>query len=283
MRSLRSHPIPFPLRESIRLLAVILLLAASAQALPQSNHSWTESPWASDKAEDGGEKATVLSNPLAFNLSQSELTQLQIGSHLLNISDYKPLPFSCQLWIRKEMQWSHYLKAAQGEEVDIILYLPEYGNVDLYLISYASGSNEHWSFKLLEGYHLLRLTVEEEGRHFILAAQKSEPGNALILDVVPVRDIASTSPLDVGSISIGKAMVTIKSERMRGYDVYLDGVFYSSDIADGSLDGIASFTVGSDKTHTIAVSQRDIQGNIINISEHTKSFKRDVAYTLQID
>lgn len=283
MRCVLFHPIPIPLRESIWLLATILLLAASAQALPQSNHSWTESPWVSDEAEEGEEKATELSNPLAFNLSGSEPALLQIGSHLLNFSEYNPLPFSCQLWIRKDMQWSHYLKAAPGEEVDMILYLPEYGNVDIYLISYASGSKDHWSFKLLEGYHLLRLTVEEEGRHFILAAQKNEPGNALILDVVSVSDTASTSPLDVGSISIGKAMVTIKSERMRGYDVYLNGVFYSSDMADGSLDGIASFTVGSDKTHTIAVSQRDIQGNIINTSEHTKSFKRDVAYTLQID
>lgn len=64
---------------------------------------------------------------------------------------------------------------------------------------------------------------------------------------------------------------------------YLDGVFYSSDIGDGSIDGIASFTVSGDKTHTITVSQRDIQGNIINVSEHTRIFKRDVAYTLLIE
>ena len=95
--------------------------------------------------------------------------------------------------------------------------------------------------------------------------------------------ISSSSPLDVATIPIGKAKVTIKSERIKGYDVYLDGVFYSSDISDGSLDGITGFTVGADKTHTITVSQRDIQGNIVNENEHTKSFKRDTAYTLSID
>lgn len=261
---------------------MLVFLAASAQALPQSNHSWTETPWVSDTADEGERKATELSEPLAFNLTDGETPSLNIGSHLLNFSEHNPLPFSCQLWIRKDIQWTHYLKATRGEDVDIILYMPEYGDVDIYLISYASGSRDHWSFKLLEGYHLLRLRIEEEGRHFMIAAQKSEPGNALILDLAAKPDIAPVSPLDVGSINIGKAMVTIKSERIRGYDVYLNGVFYSSDIADGSMDGVASFTVGSDKTHTIAVSQRDIQGNIINKSEHTRVFKRDMAYTLLI-
>ena len=77
--------------------------------------------------------------------------------------------------------------------------------------------------------------------------------------------------------------MTIKSEKIKGYDVYLDGVFYSSDISDGSLDGITVFTIGANMTHTITVSQRDIQGNIVNENEHTKSFKRDTAYTLLID
>jgi hypothetical protein len=78
-------------------------------------------------------------------------------------------------------------------------------------------------------------------------------------------------------------MVTIESERIKGYDVYLDGVFYSSDVGDGSIDGVASFTLRADKTHIISISQRDVQGNIINKSEHTKRFKRDMAYTLLIE
>lgn len=286
MRCLRLDLISVLCLEVIKLLAVIMLLASSAQAFPESNHSWTEIPWKSSEEqplEGLVEKAAVLSMPLAFNLSGNEPASLQIGSHFLNFSEYAPSPFSCQLWMRKDVQWSRYLKAYQGEDVDIILYMPEYGNVDFYLISYANGSQNHWSFKLLEGYHLLRLTAEVEGRYFIIAMTGNEPGNALILDLVSRPIIASISPLDVGTISIGKAMVTVKSQRMRGYDVYLDGVFYSSDIGDGSIDGIAIFTVGADKTHTIAVFQRDIQGNIVNKSEHTKSFKRDVAYTLLIE
>jgi len=265
------------------IVILLLLLAASAQALPKSNYSWTEAPWVSDEAGEDEKMATELSAPLAFNPGDAETPSLNIGSHLLNFSELVSLPFSCQLWIRNDLQWSHYLKAIQGEDVDIILYMPEYGEVDVYLISYASGTRDRWSFSLLEGYHLLRLRAEEEGRYFMIAARKSEPGNALILDLVAKSDNASVSPLDVGTIPTGRAMVTIESERIKGYDVYLDGVFYSSDVGDGSIDGVASFTLRADKTHIISISQRDVQGNIINKSEHTKRLKRDMAYTLLIE
>ncbi|MGB3920231.1 hypothetical protein [Methanothrix sp.] len=283
MRCTALDSVPLLYRGMVGILAALLLLTAATLALPTSKHSWTETPWDGELAEEDGTKATTLSLPLAFNLSGAETPSLYIGGHVLNLSEYLPCQFSCQLWIRKGTQWSHYLEAARGEEVDVILYMPRYGNVDLYLISYAGGTQDHWNFKLLEGYHLLRLRIEEEGRHFMMAAQKNEPGNSLILDVVSRADTATTSPLDLSLAPIGKAKVTVRSERMRGYDVYLDGVFYSSDIGDGSIDGIASFTVGGDKTHTITVSQRDIQGNIINVSEHTRIFKRDVAYTLLIE
>ncbi len=287
MRFIAFDSVPRPGREMIailiRILVLILLLTAVSEALPSQNHSWTEAPWADEQAEEGERNATSLSPPLAFNLSAEQIPSLYTGGRALNFSEYAPGQLFCQLWIRKDKLWSHYLEAVLGEKVDIILYMPRYGNVDLYLISYASGARDHWSFKLLKGYHLLRLTEVEEGRHFMVAAQENEPGNSLILDVVSRPNITSISPLDVSHIPTGKARVTVKSERMRGYDVYLDGVFYSSDIGDGSIDGIASFTVGSEGTHTITISQRDIQGNIINISEHTRSFKRSVAYTLLIE
>jgi len=87
--------------------------------------------------------------------------------------------------------------------------------------------------------------------------------------------------VDVRTVLPGKAKITIKSERTKGYDVYVDGVFYSSDIADGALDGMASFTLEGGRTHTITVSRRDSQGNISK-SEHTRDFKSKTAYTLTI-
>ncbi|HEX7444870.1 MAG TPA: hypothetical protein VF300_00625 [Methanothrix sp.] len=263
-------------------LAMIMLLAISVEASPDSNQSWTEMPW-SNTAEAATQNATTLSSPLAFNLSGNEPQMLRFGSDHLNFSEYVPGPFLSELWVRTGVQWSRYEQIFQGDDVDIILRMPKDGYTDVYLVSYARGSTDHWNFKLLRGYYLLKLTPGDDGRLFMITSLDNQPSNALMLDVSPRADVSSSSPLDVGTIQIGKAKVTIKSEKIKGYDVYLDGVFYSSDISDGVLDGITVFTVGAGKTHTITVSQRDIQGNIVNESEHTKSFKRDMAYTLLIN
>jgi len=264
-------------------LALIMMQAISAQSLPDSNQSWTEMPWSSTIEAPSGQNATTLSLPLAFNISRNEPQMLQFGSDHLNFSEYVSSSFLSELWVRTGVRWSRYERTVQGVDVAIILHMPKDGNADIYLISYARGSTNHGNFKLLRGYYLLRLVPGEDGRLFMITALDNQPGNALMLDVLPRPNVSSSSPLDVGTIQIGKAKVTIKSQRIKGYDVYVDGVFYSSDISDGVLDGITSFTIGAGQTHTITVSQRDIQGNIINKNEHTKSFKRDTAYTLLIN
>lgn len=264
-------------------LALIMLLAMSAQASPDSNQSWTQMPWSSTAEVPSGQNVTTLSLPLAFNISRNEPPMLRLGSDHLNFSEYVPSPFLSELWVRTGMQWSRYGQIVHGEDADIILCIPKDGNADVYLISYARGSTNHWNFKLLRGYYLLRLTPGDDGRIFMIMALDNQPSNALMLDVLPFPNVSSSSPLDVVTIQVGKALVTIKSQKIKGYDVYVDGVFYSSDISDGILDGITSFTIGAGKTHTITVSLRDIQGNIINENEHTKSFKRDTAYTLLIN
>ena len=271
------HNFPVPV------LALIMLLAISAGGSPASNQSWTENPWSSTIEAPSGQNAITLSLPLAFNISRNEPQMLQFGSDHLNFSEYVSSSFLSELWVRTGVQWSRYEQFVQGVDADIILHMPKDGNLDVYLISYARGSTNHWNFKLLRGYYLLRLTPGEDGRLFMIAALDNQPGSALMLDVSPSPNVSSNSPLDVGTIQIGKAKVTIKSQRIKGYDVYVDGVFYSSDISDGVLDGVTSFTIGAGQTHTITVSQRDIQGNIINKNEHTKSFKRDTAYTLLIN
>jgi hypothetical protein len=260
-----------------------MLLAISAHASPDSNQSWTEKPWSSTLEARSGQNATTLSLPLPFNLNGNEPQMLQFGSDHLNFSEYVSSSFLSELWVRTGVRWSRYEQLVLGVDADIILHMPKDGNLDIYLISYARGSTNHWNFKLLRGYYLLRLMPGDDGRLFMITALDNQPGNALMLDVSPSPIVSSSLPLDVGTIQIGKAKVTIKSQRIKGYDVYVDGVFYSSDISDGVLDGITSFTIGAGQTHTITVSQRDIQGNIINKNEHTKSFKRDTAYTLLIN
>ncbi|MDQ1260824.1 MAG: hypothetical protein QG575_5 [Euryarchaeota archaeon] len=269
-----------------------VLLALSAWAMPDGNPVWTEESWtksgdASLESSVLENRVTTLSDPIYFNLSGNEPQSIRLGERQLNYSDYlcsaAYAPLSSELWIRKEAVWSRYEQVRVGEVVNLVVHIPRDGSGDIYLISYANSTIMHWNFKFLAGYYRLRLMPEESGRLFMLLAQASEPGNALILDVLPRQSEPSFSPLDVNSILMGDAFVTIKSQRIKGYDVFVDGVFYCNDNSDGSLDGIASLTIGGGKTHTITVSQRDGLGGIINKNEHTKNFKRETAYTLLID
>ena len=167
------------------LLALIMLLAISAQASPDSNQSWTEMPWSSTAEERRRQNATTLSPPLAFNMSGNEPQMLRLGSDHINFSEYVPSPFLSELWVRTGVQWSRYEQIVQGDDADIILRMPKDGYADIYLVSYARSSTDHWSFKLLRGYYLLRLTPGDGGRLFMITALDNQPGNALILDVLP--------------------------------------------------------------------------------------------------
>lgn len=260
--------------------------------MPGGYPSWNEEPWtnsggvslASSAPEN---RVTTLSDPIYFNLSGNEPQSIQLGERQMNYSDYLSAaacaPLFSELWISKDAVWSRSSQVTAGEAVDLIVHTPRDGSGDIYLISYANSTTMHWNHKFLAGYYRLKLTPQESGRLFMLLAQASEPGNALILDVLARQSEPSFSPLDLNSISMGDAFVTIKSQKIRGYDVFVDGVFFCNDNSGGSLDGIATLKIGGGKTHTITISQRDGMGGIINKNEHTKNFNRDTHYTLQMD
>jgi hypothetical protein len=276
MKQIHNHTLPFA-------YALIMLFVISAQSSPEGNPTWTEEPWNSMDLEYVEEKTSTLLAPIAFNISGNEPSTIRLGALESNYSEYAFHPFLSEIWIRKGEIWSQFEQVSYGENADLIIYMPNGGSADIYLVSYSKSTINHWSFKYQKGYHLQRLVPEDSGRLFIILSSENQPSNALILDVLPRPNEQLNSPVDVKTSLPGKTKVTIKSERFAGFEVYLDGVFYSSDTSDGIPDGINSFTFEGDKTHTITISERDGQGNIINRSEHTKSFKRDTAYTLLID
>ncbi len=263
-------------------LFLILFLAASGQAMPAGTQSWTEEPW--NVTANGTEEQTIssLSPPVAFNITGNEPSTIRLGDAEMNYSDHIASQGACELWIRDEATWCQYKQVAYGDVVDLIAYTPYSGYFDIYLVSYFKSNITHFSLNFLKGYNLLKLTVSDSGRMFIILAAKNQPSNALMMDVLPLPQAQPSSPVDVRAAAPGKAKVNIVSESIKGYDVYVDSVFYSSDAADGVLDGNAGLLLSADGTHTITISQRDGQGNIINKTEHTKDFKKNTAYTLRI-
>ena len=124
-------------------LVLIILLAMSAQASPDSNQSWTQMPWSSTTEVPSGQNVTTLSHPLAFNISRNEPQILRLGSDHLNFSEYVPSPFLSELWVRTGVQWGRYDQIELCDlldERDLILAGEQIGLVTLLmrLISFAN-------------------------------------------------------------------------------------------------------------------------------------------------
>lgn len=265
---------------SIPILAISLLLllalASAAQAAedkPGAENALSGAPAVAQNASD-------LPDLGPFNITGHEPAVVQLGEHEIPYKDYVTQARSSELWAQKNATWTRYLLANQGDKIDLVLYAPSEGNADLYSVSYAASKILHRSYHLSPGYYSLKLEAAEAGRTMMILAVNSQPGNALIIDVAP-RPAGQAGPVEVTASLLGMAKVVIESDRVRGYDVFVDGVFFSSDAADGAVDGKASLDIAGDRIHTITVSQRDGQGNIINKREFTKEFKRNTAYTLR--
>lgn len=307
---LPSRPHFRPLVGTLAALLLMAVLCLQASGMPGTTASWSEEPWVSEGSQVAEAKESTLSDPITTNSSCLDL------AHTLSTSSFTPSPnlastpnltpnltpipnssstnsaalgpeSSCEsgswgLWVSENGSLFGYAQVVLGEDVTIFAHTQKDGNADIYLISYSNGSIQHWSYGFLKEYcYRLTLVPQEQGRLFLIMVQGNAAGSPLILDVSPAQDGSSQSMApNLADIRIGEAMVTVRSERIQGYDVYVDGVFFSSDASDGAIDGSASFTVGGGKSHTIIVSQRNSIGNTVNRSEHTRNFERDVAYTL---
>ncbi len=266
-------------------LPVLMTLLFLMLAMPSCSARelvWKEEPWNSTAPAAPQEDATALQDLLPFNITSNQPSYLRLGSLEVPFSDYASLIRSNELWVANGSIWSQYITVSQGEELHLVVYSATGRAADIYRISYAAGTIDHRSYSVRPGYYSLKMALEREGRLMMILAVNNQPANALIIDVLPRPPGRPEGPVDVTTLLPGKAKVTIRSESFRGYDVYVDGTFMSSDISDGAIDGVAAFILDGDETHKVAISQRDGQGNIINRSEHTKSFKIDTAYTLEI-
>lgn len=265
---------------SIPILVILLILLP---ALATMAHAAEDKPGAENALSGAAavaQNASDLPDLGPFNITGHEPSAVRLGEREVPYKEYVTQARSSEQWAQKNSTWTRYLLANQGDKIDLVLYAPSEGNADLYSISYAASKIAHRSFHLSPGYYSLRLGAAEPGRTMMILAVNSQPGNALIIDVAP-RPAKQAGPVEVTASLLGMAKIIIESDRVRGYDVFVDGVFFSSDAADGVVDGKATLEIAGDRIHTITVSQRDGQGNIINKREFTKEFKRNTAYTLR--
>ncbi len=260
------------------LLPSLLLGVLLGSACAQEN-SWTEAPWTDNSSTAQGQNSS-LPDLLPFNISGNEPQAFGLGSTEIPYSEYISRIRSSELWTRDNITWRQYIQVHQGDLIELVAYAPKEGRADVYRVSYSKGTISHRGYDLFPGYYKMKILADEVGRTMIISILDSQP-SAVIMDVLPIEQKPPGGPVDVKTALPGKAKITIISKNVKGYDVYVDGVFYSSDIADGLPDGIASFYLNGDSTYTITVSKRDFMGTTYN-SDYRRSFKGGYEYTLRI-
>lgn len=261
------------------LLVLSLGLAVGAEPDPQ----WIVTHGIMDNNSNVSLPHDTLSMPVlsGFNLSGREPTSVFLGKTRVPFRDYSSRARTTELWLESGMNWTCYNEVRQRDSLELIVYTPSGGKGDLYLIDYANGSISHSGYSLQPGYSNATLKAVKTGRLMFILDVENQPANALILDVLPEIEI-TRGPKDIEQFSPGYALVTVTSDRIKGFDVYVDGVFFSSDTADGILDGTATFRVGGDSVHTITVSKKGILDVPEYQSVHTKSFQSGYSYRLKI-
>lgn len=267
---------------SVSVLLLPLLAFGPAYA-EESGPQWAVTPWVIGNVSNNSYPPTNASAlvPSDFNVSGHEPTAIVMGKTMVPFREYQSCMRSTELWLESGANWTRYAEVRQGQSLNLILYTPSGGDGDLYLIDYSNGSIQHNGFHLHHGYSSVTFRADEIGRTMVILMMENQPSNALVIDVLPPVE-AAKGPRDIEQFSPGYALVTISSDKIKGYDVYLDGVFYSSDIADGELDGTANFRVGGDSIHTITISRERSIGSPEYSSEHTKSFQSGYHYLLKM-
>jgi hypothetical protein len=265
------------------LASLLILLAMGLVAAQDSSPQWTWEPWTSGNASASSAVSSNLSLPtfVKINLSSREPQSVVFGQKMIPFQEYALRIRSAELWLRSSDNWTQYLEARKGDLLEILAYSPFGESADLYGIDYAGNTVLHRSYNFAPGYYNATFKADRVGRIMLILIVKNQPSNGLIIDILPPNE-AAKGPRELGQFSPGFSWVAVTSNWLKGYDVYLDGVFYSSDLADGSKDGNASFKVGGDSIHTITISRKGSLDISAYRSEHTKTFQSGYSYKLKI-
>ena len=173
------------------------------------------------------------------------------------------------LWIQGASSWTQYAVCPLGAWLQLLAYSTGGGTANFYEI-YPSNRLLYKSYYFYPGYNRLNFQADEVGKHVLLFVTNNQPSNVVIVDV----SSSGWSPWPSYPSYPSYARVIVKSNWMKGFTVSVDGIHQFNDVSDGSLDGIATFTVSGNQYHTIKVS------SVGFLKSYYRYFKSGYQYTL---
>ncbi len=168
------------------------------------------------------------------------------------------------LWIQGSSSWTQYAKAPGGSALSLIVISSAGGQGVLYEINPDGKLNKN-SFSFYPGYNQMDFYADSIGQHILFYAIDGLVSNSVVIDVTGYyqpsyqQPLASTYPgsqvqLPESQPSPANAQVTIMSEGMHGYQVFVDGTFIGTEGSGGdALDGRFNFGVAGNRNHEIRV------------------------------
>ncbi len=168
------------------------------------------------------------------------------------------------LWIRGATSWTQYAVVPQGSSLSLLATTSPGGNGYLYEIN-PNGILSKNSFNFFPGNSQIGFNAGEIGQHILLFVIGGQVSNSIVIDVTsynppyqqPVPAYPPTQtlpPVTTPSPTYGDTPVTIVSQGMRGYQVFLDGTIIGTEGTIGdALDGRFSFNVVGNQNHDIRV------------------------------
>ena len=168
------------------------------------------------------------------------------------------------LWIRGATSWTQYAVVPQGSSLSLLATTSPGGNGYLYEIN-PNGVLSKNSFNFFSGNSQIGFNAGEIGQHILLFVIGGHVSNSIVIDVtsyippyqqpVPAYPPTQTMPpVTTPSPTYGDTPVTIVSQGMRGYQVFLDGTLIGTEGTIGdAMDGRFSFSVVGNQNHDIRV------------------------------
>jgi len=206
--------------------------------------------------------------PVGFTITGNEPNVLSFGWQTVPYSEYISSGMyagSNALWIEGETTWTRYAACPAGTWLQLIAATPAGGTARLYEISPAGSAqvNEYG----LGTYNRLSFYAAEQGRYALFFVANNLPSNVVIIDVgagwtpdaiagveVPPPESHPQTPKPTPTPTSGDVSVTLESQNMRGYDVYVDESYVGTEGQGGdALDGMYKLKVVGDQWHTIKV------------------------------
>ena len=176
------------------------------------------------------------------------------------------------LWVQGASSWAQYVSVPQGAGLSLLATASMDGNGFLYEIN-PNGQLVKNAYNFYSGYNQIDFYADTIGQHILLFVINNQVSNAVVINVAlynpsnqqpgqipvisqipgtiyPPTELPGSSPVSTP----GDTSVTINSNGMKGYQVFLDENYIGTEGAGGDqLDGRFSFRVVGDQYHDIRV------------------------------